>query len=573
MARGTSGEQAEGELEFELVEETGDGRRRRYVTADDACRLAVELLGRNDVEGASSILAQSPARVFDLLVEVAPALPPVTRAALAELFLKRGDVERTGRLATTFDDPVRAASLFERTGAFANAALYYEHAGIFERAAEMFERAEQGERAVKLYAKARRPDRAALALERMGRLADAGLAWMNAQNLERAMALLQRVDRNHPDFAHASRVLGRILEDQGQAQAAAARYLEVVKMCPLDKTTVDVFERLAMMYVSAGNAKSARKLLSAVIAFDARRESALRALAALDAGGAGAKEPPPSSRRVPPVAAAGPAPAPQAARAPFPGGSAGNVAPLVLPPLPGVASSAASPAPPLSIPGPPSKGAPALQMATAPLIRLPEPVAAPTRESPVLVATPPEKKPTKELDEPFLGDVLPTSPAVVIPVRSDDATARPPVVLRPQDFVTLQSVNLFAELSADELNALCALGENATYAPEELLIEQSRESKRMMVVLEGTVIVSRVEGAGEKVLAELSTGAPLGELAVVDEGTAPAQVRAKTEVMVFRWSLDKIRGHLAQNDRVALLIYRAMIKTLSLRLRKRGGRK
>ncbi|HEY2512955.1 MAG TPA: cyclic nucleotide-binding domain-containing protein [Polyangiaceae bacterium] len=572
MARGIGGEHAEGELEFELVEETGDGRRRRYITADDACRLAVELLGRNDADGAGSILAQSPARVADLLVEVAPALPPVTRAALAELFLRRGDLERTGLMATTFDDPVRAASLFERSGAFANAAVYYEHAGIFERAAEMYERADQAERAVRLYAKARRPDRAAVALERMGRLADAGLAWMNAQNLERAMAVLQRVDRAHPDFAHASRVLGRILEDQGQAQAAAARYLEVVKMCALDKTTVDVFERLAMMYVAAGNAKSARKLLSAVIAFDPRRESALRALAGLDAGSGTSREPP-SSRRMAPAAAAAPAPSLQAApaRAPLPGAAASHLAPLVLPPLPG----AASPAPPLAIPGPPSKGAPPLQMATAPLIRIsPEPAAAAPREPPPLVAPQPEKKPTpKELDEPFLADVLPTSPAVVIPARADDAPARPPVVLRPQDFVTLQQVNLFAELSADELNALCAIGENATYAPEELLIEQSRESKRMMVVLEGTVIVSRVEGAGEKVLAELSAGAPLGELAVVDEGTAPAQVRAKSEVMVFRWSLDKIRAHLAANERVALRVYRAMIKTLSLRLRKRGGRK
>ena len=95
----------------------------------------------------------------------------------------------------------------------------------------------------------------------------------------------------------------------------------------------------------------------------------------------------------------------------------------------------------------------------------------------------------------------------------------------------------------------------------------------MMVVLQGTALVSRLEPGGEKVLAELTVGAPLGELALVDEGSAPAQVRAKSEVVVFRWSLDKLRKHLADNDRVALRVYRSMIRTLSLRLRKKTGKK
>ena len=52
-----------------------------------------------------------------------------TRVALAEMFLHAGDADRTGRAAITFDDPMRAASFFERSHMFSKAAILYEHAG------------------------------------------------------------------------------------------------------------------------------------------------------------------------------------------------------------------------------------------------------------------------------------------------------------------------------------------------------------------------------------------------------------------------------------------------------------
>src|SRR5437879_2848111 len=122
-----------GELEFELWEDVGDGRRKRFVTHDEACRMVFDLLNKSDIEAAVAILTKSPPRLADMLLEVAPALPTATRVALAEMFLHAGDADRTGRAAITFDDPMRAASFFERSHMFSKAAILYEHAGQPER--------------------------------------------------------------------------------------------------------------------------------------------------------------------------------------------------------------------------------------------------------------------------------------------------------------------------------------------------------------------------------------------------------------------------------------------------------
>jgi CRP-like cAMP-binding protein len=141
------------------------------------------------------------------------------------------------------------------------------------------------------------------------------------------------------------------------------------------------------------------------------------------------------------------------------------------------------------------------------------------------------------------------------------------------DVDVLRQLPIFSELSLGELRALHAIGERTTYAPGATIIEQDRPASLMLVMLKGTVVVTHVdERGGEAVLGELGYGAPIGEMALVDEGPTSARVRAKTDVAVFRWPMESLRRHLSTNERTTLRILRVMSRTLSVRLRETNAR-
>jgi hypothetical protein len=133
-------------------------------------------------------------------------------------------------------------------------------------------------------------------------------------------------------------LLGRILEHSGHSGNAAASYIGVVKTCPLDEVTAEVYERLAAIYVASGEPDAARKLYTAVVRFDPNREAANRALAALGGERLTTSPGAPAPSLAPPAAAPmlslGP-PAPARTPSSPPPSIPGTVRPLVLPPPPG----------------------------------------------------------------------------------------------------------------------------------------------------------------------------------------------------------------------------------------------
>ncbi|GAC1577423.1 MAG: hypothetical protein NVS3B20_08780 [Polyangiales bacterium] len=577
------------ELEFEVLDEAGDGQRRRYLTPVDASRLILESLERADSEGAALLLKRSPPRVSELLALRAEKLPRETCALVTAMFLAVRDVKRAVSVAAFVGDPLECATMFERAEVFEQAGLWYEKATKLDRAAEMYERDQKFERALPLWEKAGRIDRAAALLERLGRPTHAGRLWANIKKFDRAIQLLEKVDRRHGEFISATLLLGKILEHQGLGQAAAARYLEVVKHFPLDKNTVEIFERLGLIYRTVGDERSALKLLSAVQTFDPQRA-------------------PPKPQSVPErrpsipssVTTAAPV-APLAAdevaiasrdfsetravkshvsksatlqSGDFPTAltprAAVAVAPLAIPPAPFLT--------PLVLPGasPPTNSS-ATAARTDVAVNKPLPIAATATATANITAISVaslEQKVATAQPIPATAAVVVADPSTVASspkdaVKTSHADAR----ILPAHLSTLKSAPIFAELSSDDLAALLELGELCTYAEGELMIEQDRDVRRMMVILSGTALITRKESTGEKPLGQMTQGSPLGELALVDEGPSPAQTRAKDEVVVFRFPIDKLRGHLQRNETVAVRIYRATIRSLSARLRKRNSPK
>jgi tetratricopeptide (TPR) repeat protein len=140
------------------------------------------------------------------------------------------------------------------------------------------------------------------------------------------------------------------------------------------------------------------------------------------------------------------------------------------------------------------------------------------------------------------------------------------------DINVLRELPLFGELSLDELRGIHGIAERRAFAPGERMIAQDREADALFVVVQGKVAVFRVDGGHRTPLAELGFGAALGEMALVDEGPASAEVTAKTDVQAFAWPLAALRRHLLMNERTALKLLRVMSRTLSVRLRETNRR-
>jgi len=76
------------------------------------------------------------------------------------------------------------------------------------------------------------------------------------------------VDPAAPDFPAAALLLGQFLEKTGNVQAAAQRYVAVVRSRPLDTSTIDVHVRLAMLCMQENHVPQAKKLVTGILEYD-----------------------------------------------------------------------------------------------------------------------------------------------------------------------------------------------------------------------------------------------------------------------------------------------------------------
>jgi tetratricopeptide (TPR) repeat protein len=308
------------EMEFDFVEGQGGGT---FVATGKVRAVILAHLNHGEVEKAASLIATSAPELGDaLLEEDARDASAAAREALAEAFVRARDFDRAGRAALMIGDPGRAAPFFERSYQFARAAQLYEQAGKLDRVAELYERDLRFDLAARFYERSGQNERAAVAHEKAGQFFDAGRQWGKVRRLDRAVETLQRVEPTDKSFAPAVLLLGRILEHAGHRQAAAAHYIRAVRACPLDASSVEIYERLAEIYVAVGERQAAQKLAESALRFDPKRERPARLLASL---GLKPGDPVPAA---PPTQRSSTYPA-------EPASTSVAVKPLVLPPAPG----------------------------------------------------------------------------------------------------------------------------------------------------------------------------------------------------------------------------------------------
>lgn len=127
----------------------------------------------------------------------------------------------------------------------------------------------------------------------------------------------------------------------------------------------------------------------------------------------------------------------------------------------------------------------------------------------------------------------------------------------------LHRIPLFAELSLDDLQSLDAQLRSRKASAGECLFAEGEAGDCLYILVSGKVAISRSQQGKNQLLAELESGQPVGEMALLDEQPRSATATLLEDAELLR--LDKLRFHSLVMQRPQILL--GMCKVLATRLR------
>ncbi len=143
-----------------------------------------------------------------------------------------------------------------------------------------------------------------------------------------------------------------------------------------------------------------------------------------------------------------------------------------------------------------------------------------------------------------------------------------PIMALEEEFETIRDAPIFSELNLQELKKFWTLTMPLDFTSGEVIIEQDEAGTGLYIVSSGKVRVVRVHDDGnEETLAELDSGAHLGEMSLLDDSPTSARVVAIEDVDTFLLPKDAFQQLIHSDDRLARKIYQAFAATLMGRLR------
>jgi len=143
-----------------------------------------------------------------------------------------------------------------------------------------------------------------------------------------------------------------------------------------------------------------------------------------------------------------------------------------------------------------------------------------------------------------------------------------------QRLVQLWGTDRFvASLTDEEISRLNLYIHFVRVAADKELISQYEQGDFMVIVLEGTVLIDRVQAQGTRVrLAEAHAGDVVGEMSLLDSGMRFSACRTLTPctlAVIDAHRLDEMTQH---EPRLGLAVMASLARRLSLRLRQVSSR-
>jgi tetratricopeptide (TPR) repeat protein len=196
----------------------------------------------------------------------------------ARAYQQRGDAESAARelqaaghltesaqlYSETSDDPASAAHLFEQAGELDKAGEAYRSAGDLVRAAQCFEGAYDYENAVDCYRELGDAEKVIELLERAGDFFEAGKEALEADQPDRAIQALQKVEGRHAFYTEACRMLAEILFARGEVDLALEKFEESGGLAGSTDVPLEKLERFGQALEEAGRAREALAFYEAI---------------------------------------------------------------------------------------------------------------------------------------------------------------------------------------------------------------------------------------------------------------------------------------------------------------------
>lgn len=138
------------------------------------------------------------------------------------------------------------------------------------------------------------------------------------------------------------------------------------------------------------------------------------------------------------------------------------------------------------------------------------------------------------------------------------------------DPAVLASLELFRDLTAEQLLAVGAIGKELPFEVNQLVFEEGSGGTDIYVVCYGSVRISKmIPGFGEEAIGILEAGASVGEMMLVENDTPvrSADARAHTSCILGALPREPFRALLSSRTDIASVVYRNLSRILARRLR------
>ncbi len=130
--------------------------------------------------------------------------------------------------------------------------------------------------------------------------------------------------------------------------------------------------------------------------------------------------------------------------------------------------------------------------------------------------------------------------------------------------LSLKSIDLFAQISTEELSPIAAIAEECSKNTGDEIIHEGDQGDCMYLLIEGRVKVH----SGERVFVELGEGSCFGEMAILDTEPRSASITALTDCLLLRISREDFNELLLEKPEIS----RAILTVLTHRLREANKR-
>lgn len=135
----------------------------------------------------------------------------------------------------------------------------------------------------------------------------------------------------------------------------------------------------------------------------------------------------------------------------------------------------------------------------------------------------------------------------------------------------LKGVQLFANLTDEELSLLAEICTTKQVAPQELIIQQNTTGTGMYIVAAGSVEVFIHGLENARSLVVLGRGQVIGEMALIDQGYRSASVKATAEgATLYLMERDQFYWLCEQNYHIGFIVMRNLAIDIAFKLRHRN---